>query len=85
MHLSIISVDYSDDITRAISKLKVLGSGFSIIQLAGTQDPSQILIRSVPGELTADHTCALKVAETKSFTSVSHLKLVSSQAFSNES
>lgn len=62
---------------RAISKLKILGSGFSIIQLAGTQDPSQILIRSVPGELSADHTCVLKVAETESFTSVSHLKSVS--------
>lgn len=64
----------NDDILRAISKLKVLGSGFTIIQLTATQDPSQILIRSVPGELSADHTSVLKVAETKSFTSVSHLK-----------
>ncbi len=59
---------------RAIKKLKVLGPGFSIISLKGTQDVSDILIRSIPGELNADHTEVLKVAETQSFTSVKALK-----------
>lgn len=64
----------SDDIMRAIKKLKVLGPGFSIISLKGTQDTSDILIRSIPGELNADHTEVLKVAEAQSFTSVKSLK-----------
>jgi len=65
---------YSDDIIRAIKKLKVLGPGFSIVSLKGTQDTSDILIRSIPGELSADHTEVLKVAETQSFTSIKALQ-----------
>nr|SVE76520.1 EOG090X09XM [Daphnia longispina] len=65
----------NDDIIRAVKKLKVLGPGFSMISLKSTQDTSDILIRSIPGELTADHTKVLKAAETQSFTSVKALKL----------
>nr|CAG4651164.1 EOG090X09XM [Simocephalus serrulatus]SVE94373.1 EOG090X09XM [Simocephalus serrulatus] len=64
----------NDDIIRAIKKLKVLGPGFSIISLKGTQDTSDILIRSIPGELNPDHYEVLKVAEANSFTSVKALK-----------
>lgn len=45
-----------------------------MISLKSTQDTSDILIRSIPGELTADHTKVLKAAETQSFTSVKALK-----------
>nr|SVE74316.1 EOG090X09XM [Daphnia barbata] len=64
----------NDDIIRAIKKLKVLGSGFTIISLKETQDSSDILIRSIPGELNADHTAVLKVAENQAFTSIEALK-----------
>nr|CAG4637197.1 EOG090X09XM [Ceriodaphnia reticulata]SVE73072.1 EOG090X09XM [Ceriodaphnia reticulata] len=64
----------NDDIMRAIKKLKVLGPGFSVVNLKGTQDSSDILIRSIPGELNADHTEVLKIAENQSFTSVKTLK-----------
>lgn len=52
----------------------MLGPGFSIVSLKGTQDTSDILIRSIPGELSADHTEVLKAAEAQSFTSVKALK-----------
>ena len=74
MWLCYIWYSYSDDIIRAVKKLKVLGPGFSMISLKSTQDTSDILIRSIPGELTADHTKVLKAAETQSFTSVKALK-----------
>lgn len=74
----------SDDILRAISKLKVLGSGFSVIPLKGNKDTSDLLIRSVPGELSADHTAVIKVAESQSFTSVVALKFVFLFSFSNQ-
>ncbi|XP_057374422.1 vacuolar-sorting protein SNF8-like [Daphnia carinata] len=64
----------NDDIIRAIKKLKVLGSGFSIISLKDTQDSSDVLIRSIPGELNADHTEVLKIAEAQAFTSVETIK-----------
>nr|CAG4649520.1 EOG090X09XM [Scapholeberis mucronata]SVE93752.1 EOG090X09XM [Scapholeberis mucronata] len=64
----------NDDILRAIKKLKVLGPGFSIINLRGSSDSSETLIRSIPGELNPDHTEVLKVAEAKAFTSVEGLR-----------
>nr|CAG4641878.1 EOG090X09XM [Eurycercus lamellatus] len=60
----------NDDILRAINKLKVLGSGFTTVPLRGSKDMSELLIRSVPGELSADHTSVLKAAENQSFTTV---------------
>lgn len=69
-----MSTFFSDDILRAIGKLKILGSGFTIIPLRGGQDAADnILIRSVPGELSADHTAVLKIAENQAFTSVKAL------------
>lgn len=64
----------NDDIIRAIKKLKVLESGFSIISLKDTQDSSDVLIRSIPGELNADHTEVLKIAEAQAFTSIETIK-----------
>jgi ESCRT-II complex subunit VPS22 len=43
-----------DDIERAVSKLAVLGSGFKIIDIG-----SERMVRSVPVELSGDHTTAL--------------------------
>ena len=54
----------------------MLGSGFSVIPLKGSKDTSDLLIRSVPGELSADHTAVIKAAESQAFTSVMALKLV---------
>lgn len=50
----------SDDIIRAIKKLKVLGNGFSLIPLQS----GRYLIQSVPGELSMDQTAILQKAET---------------------
>nr|CAG4645676.1 EOG090X09XM [Lynceus sp. MCZ IZ 141354] len=49
----------NDDILRAISKLKVLGSGFSVVPLGKNSH----LVRSVPGELSMDHTAILQTAQ----------------------
>ena len=48
----------SDDIIAAIRKLKVLGSGFTLIPIG-----SRYLVQSVPGELTMDHATVLQQAE----------------------
>jgi len=48
----------SDDVIAAIRKLKVLGSGFTLIPIG-----SRYLVQSVPGELTMDHASVLQQAE----------------------
>jgi len=48
----------SDDVVAAIRKLKVLGSGFTLIPIG-----SRYLVQSVPGELTMDHASVLQQAE----------------------
>ncbi len=48
-----------DDLLRAIKKLKVLGSGFSVIPL----DSGRFLVQSVPGEFSMDQTAVLQRAE----------------------
>jgi len=48
----------SDDILRAVGKLKSLGSGFAAISLGD----GRYIIQSVPGELTMDHARILEVA-----------------------
>nr|CAG4650329.1 EOG090X09XM [Sida crystallina] len=65
----------NDDILRAISKLKVLGSGFTTISLDGNKNTGQLLIRSIPGELSADHASVLRVAENESYTTISALRI----------
>jgi len=64
--------------------LKVLGSGFSVIPLKGSKDTSDLLIRSVPGELSADHTAVIKAAESQAFISVMALKFVLPSSFINQ-
>ena len=53
-----------DDITRAIAKLKTLGSGFRLVKLG-----DKSLVQSVPGELNQDKNAALDLAQSKGFTS----------------
>lgn len=50
---------FSDDILRAVEKLKVLGSGFELVPLGG----GRFLVQSVPGELSMDHSRVLQLAE----------------------
>jgi len=50
----------SDDVIAAIRKLKVLGSGFTLIPIG-----SRYLVQSVPGELTMDHAAILQQAEVQ--------------------
>nr|ACO12030.1 Vacuolar-sorting protein SNF8 [Lepeophtheirus salmonis]ADD38352.1 Vacuolar-sorting protein SNF8 [Lepeophtheirus salmonis] len=50
----------SDDILRAIKKLKILGNGFTVIPLQSGRS----LIQSVPGEMSMDQTAILQCAET---------------------
>ncbi|CAM6097855.1 unnamed protein product [Calypogeia fissa] len=54
-----------DDCLRAISKLKVLGSGFEVITVG-----SRKLIRSVPTELNKDHNQILELAQAQGYVTV---------------
>lgn len=57
----------SDDIVRAVKKLRVLGSGMEVVATGSSQ-----FIYSIPGELSMDHTALLQHAE-----SVVHLTVAS--------
>lgn len=57
-----------DDITRAIGKLKTLGSGFRLVKLG-----NKSLVQSVPGELNQDKNAALDLAQSKGYTSQEEL------------
>lgn len=57
----------SDDIVRAVKKLRVLGSGLEVVATGSSQ-----FIYSIPGELSMDHTALLQHAE-----SVGHLTVAS--------
>ncbi|XP_005106633.1 vacuolar-sorting protein SNF8 [Aplysia californica] len=48
----------TDDLLRAIKKLKILGNGFSVHKVG-----QNFLVQSVPGELTLDHTIVLQQAQ----------------------
>lgn len=63
-----------DDLLRAAKKLKVFGSGFSVIPIS----KGQYLVQSVPGELSMDHTAVLHAASTndKAYVSISNLQHV---------
>ncbi|KAK4302965.1 hypothetical protein Pmani_024993 [Petrolisthes manimaculis] len=50
----------SDDIVRAVKKLRVLGSGMEVMATGSSQ-----FIYSIPGELSMDHTTLLQLAESK--------------------
>lgn len=49
---------FSDDLLRAIKKLRILGNGFTVLTVGNT-----LLVQSVPGELTMDHTNILQLAQ----------------------
>ena len=52
---------FSDDMLRAIKKLRILGNGFTVLNVGNMQ-----LVQSVPGELTMDHTNVLQTAQVRS-------------------
>jgi ESCRT-II complex subunit VPS22 len=54
----------SDDILRAIKKLRSLGDGFALIEPANGQ--GRVLIQCIPGELSMDHTAILNSLQTRS-------------------
>ncbi|GAB4849648.1 hypothetical protein Ancab_004443 [Ancistrocladus abbreviatus] len=58
-----------DDCLRAISKLKVLGSGFEVISFGKKK-----LIRSVPTELNKDHNEILELAQAQGFVTVEEVE-----------
>ncbi|CAH1788117.1 unnamed protein product [Owenia fusiformis] len=60
----------SDDLLRAIKKLKVLGNGFSVIPMG----PGRYMVQSVPGELSMDHTTVIQQAEKTGFVTMKMLK-----------
>lgn len=47
-----------DDLLRAIKKLRILGNGFTVLNMGNFQ-----LVQAVPGELTMDHTNVLQLAQ----------------------
>ncbi|PHU05448.1 Vacuolar protein sorting-associated protein 22 -like protein 1, partial [Capsicum chinense] len=58
-----------DDFLRAISKLKVLGSGFEVITMGKRK-----LVRSVPTELNKDHNEILELAQAQGFVTVDEVQ-----------
>ncbi|XP_078173155.1 EAP30/Vps36 family protein [Carex rostrata] len=58
-----------DDCFRAISKLKVLGSGFEVIAIGRKK-----LVRSVPTELNRDHNEILELAQAQGYVTVDQLE-----------
>uniref|UniRef100_A0A7N0UV50 Vacuolar protein sorting-associated protein n=1 Tax=Kalanchoe fedtschenkoi TaxID=63787 RepID=A0A7N0UV50_KALFE len=58
-----------DDCLRAISKLKVLGSGFEVISVGKRK-----LVRSVPTELNKDHNEILELAQAQGFVTVEEVE-----------
>ncbi|XP_042406458.1 vacuolar protein sorting-associated protein 22 homolog 1-like isoform X2 [Zingiber officinale] len=58
-----------DDCLRAISKLKVLGSGFEVISVGKKK-----LVRSVPTELNKDHNEILEVAQAHGYVTIEELE-----------
>ncbi|KAL8118424.1 hypothetical protein AgCh_016087 [Apium graveolens] len=58
-----------DDCLRAISKLKVLGSGFEVITVGKRK-----LVRSVPTELNKDHNEILEMAQAQGFVTVEEVE-----------
>ncbi|XP_010433416.1 PREDICTED: vacuolar protein sorting-associated protein 22 homolog 1 [Camelina sativa] len=58
-----------DDCLRAISKLKVLGSGFEVITIGKKK-----LVRSVPTELNKDHNQILELAQGQGFVTVEEVQ-----------
>ncbi|XP_066925986.1 vacuolar-sorting protein SNF8-like [Clytia hemisphaerica] len=58
-----------DDVTRAIKKLSILGSGFQVLPLQGRK-----LVQSVPSELNKDHTEILQLAENSGYTTESQIQ-----------
>ncbi|OAY68050.1 vacuolar protein sorting-associated protein 22 homolog 1 [Ananas comosus] len=58
-----------DDCLRAISKLKVLGSGFEVISIGKRK-----LVRSVPTELNKDHNEILEVAQVQGYVTVEQVQ-----------
>ncbi|VDN07081.1 unnamed protein product [Thelazia callipaeda] len=53
----------TDDILRAVEKLKVLGNGFELIALGS----GRFLVQSVPGELSMDDSRVLQLAEDAAY------------------
>ena len=49
---------YRDDILQAIKRLKILGSGYTLIPVHGSY-----IVQCVPGEMTLDHSTVLQQAE----------------------
>jgi ESCRT-II complex subunit VPS22 len=58
-----------DDVTRAMTKLKVLGSGFEILRIG-----SRTMLQSVPMEISNDHTTILLYAQEKGFVTYSMIR-----------
>ncbi|PON51531.1 ESCRT-2 complex, Snf [Parasponia andersonii] len=58
-----------DDCLRAISKLKVLGSGFEVISVGKKK-----LVRSVPTELNKDHNEILELAQAQGFVTIDEVE-----------
>lgn len=58
-----------DDVERAVSKLDVLGGGYKVVSTGKGK-----IVKSVPLELSLDHTKVLEHCGTKGYTSVSELR-----------
>lgn len=62
--LCLLIIRFSDDILRAVEKIKVLGNGFELIPFLGS---GRFMIQSVPGELSMDHSRVLQLAEDTAY------------------
>jgi ESCRT-II complex subunit VPS22 len=61
-----------DDLIRAAQKLKIFGSGFTVVPVG----KGQYMVQSIPGELSMDHTAVLQqvTQSSQAFVSVGYLK-----------
>jgi ESCRT-II complex subunit VPS22 len=58
----------TDDIERAVKKLKVLGKGFEILSVGSTK-----MLQTVPCELNTDHMTVMVLAQEKGYVTASEL------------
>lgn len=61
-----------DDLIRAAQKLKIFGSGFTVVPIG----KGEYMVQSIPGELSMDHSAVLQQAtnSNQAFVSVSYLR-----------
>jgi ESCRT-II complex subunit VPS22 len=59
---------YSNDIETAVKRIKILGNGFSLVQVGNRK-----FVQSIPYELSTDHMTIMLAAQETAYVSASQL------------